>query len=128
MATPLCCCSSRSDRNSTFLLLLHPVHLGSTFVSFSQLMNTTRIKEYTLRSSCFSGINVCHDSNITIFVQGELSRHFCLSFLDIRNLLVCFILPTIVSKCFVSFRHFVHFFTAFNRCTCIICSIKNFIS
>ena len=62
---PTSCSSSRGDSNTTFLLLCHPVHCSSTIMYFSNFVSQTRIEQDTFRGSCFSGIDVSHDTNIT---------------------------------------------------------------
>ena len=62
---PTSCSSSRSNGNTTFLFLRHPVHCSSTIMYFSNFVSQTRIKQDTFRGCCFSGINVSHDTNIT---------------------------------------------------------------
>src|SRR5699024_11304648 len=36
-------------------------------------------------------------------------------------------LPAVVSKCSVSFCHFVYFFTSLNSTAGVVCSVKNFV-
>ena len=62
---PACSSSGRSDSDTTFLLLSHPVHSSGTIVSFADFMSKTGIEKNTLWSSGFSGIDVSHDTDIT---------------------------------------------------------------
>src|SRR5690606_14684068 len=125
VAFPLGCCRSRSNGNPAFLLLLHPVHLGSPFMGFTNFMNTSCIEKNTFGCRSFTRINVGHDTDITRLFQGELSSHVFFSFLF--HTLVSLKLPTIVSKCFVCFSHFMHFFAFLHCCTSVVGSIDNFV-
>ena len=58
--------SSRGDSDTTLLLLLHPVHRSSTVVYLTDLVCQTRVEQDTLRSSCLTGIDVCHDTDVAI--------------------------------------------------------------
>src|SRR5699024_10402966 len=51
-------------------------------------MNTSCIEKNTFCCRCFTGINVCHNTNITCLLQGELSSHKCFSFLSILHYLL----------------------------------------
>ena len=57
--------SSGGNRDTTLLLLLHPVHRSATIVYFTDLVGQTRIKEDTLRRSRLTGIDVGHDADIS---------------------------------------------------------------
>ena len=57
--------SSGGNRDTTLLLLLHPVHRSTTIVYFTDLVGQTRIKEDTLRRSRLTGIDVGHDADIS---------------------------------------------------------------
>src|SRR5690625_5169944 len=103
MPFPLGCRCSRRDRNSTFLLLFHPVHFGGTFVRFSYFMNTSCIEKNTLGRCRFTCINMCHDPNVACLFQGEFPCHVFFPFLSVP----CFTLPAVMSKRFVRFCHLV---------------------
>ena len=62
---PLTSGSSRLDSDSTFSLLLHPVHSRSTIVYFPYFVRFTCIEKDTLSGSSFTSINVCCDTNIS---------------------------------------------------------------
>jgi len=57
--------SGGSDSDTTFLLLLHPVHCSGTIVYLTDFVGQTRIKQNTFRGCCLSGIDVGHDTDIT---------------------------------------------------------------
>ena len=59
---------SRSNRDPTFLFLTHPVHGSGAVVDFADLMGLTGIEQDTFRGGRFTGINVCHDADISDFI------------------------------------------------------------
>ncbi|CAB4538805.1 unannotated protein [freshwater metagenome] len=65
---------SRGDRDSTLLLLLHPVHGGSAFMDLTDLVRLTCVKQDPLSGRCFSGIDVGHDADIACSVEWKLSH------------------------------------------------------
>ena len=56
--------SRRSNGDTTFLLLRHPVHRSGSVVYLAYLVGNTRVVEDTLAGSRFSGIDVRHDTDI----------------------------------------------------------------
>ena len=56
--------SSRGNRNTALLLLHHPVHHGSTFVRFADLVRFTRVEKNSFRGGRLTGIDVSHDTDI----------------------------------------------------------------
>ena len=69
-------CSGR-DRDTTLLLLNHPVHRCSTIMYFTDLVVDTRVEEDTLRGRRLTGIDVSHDTDVASLFKGILSCHFC---------------------------------------------------
>ena len=67
------CC--RSDRDATLLLLLHPVHGGSAFMHFADLVGLAGVVKDTLGSRGLAGIDVRHDAEIAIFFQRMAACH-----------------------------------------------------
>ena len=55
----------RGDRDTTLLLLNHPVHGSGTLVGLTDLMGLTRVEQNTLRRRGLTGIDVSHDTDIT---------------------------------------------------------------
>ena len=55
---------SRGDRDAALLLLNHPVHDGSAFVRFTDLVGFARVEKDSLRRGGFTGIDVSHDTDI----------------------------------------------------------------
>ena len=62
---PECCRCSGRDCNSSFFLLLHPVHSGSTLMNFTHPVNTTGVIKYAFGSCSLTGINVCQNADIS---------------------------------------------------------------
>ena len=69
--------SSRSDSNTTFLLLLHPVHCCSTVMNLTNFVSQSGIEQNTLRGCSLTGINVSHDTDVSVIFQVVFS-HFLL--------------------------------------------------
>ena len=53
---PGTCCGSRGDGDSSLLLLFHPVHGGTTFVHFTNLVRFSSVVKDTLGGGSFTGI------------------------------------------------------------------------
>ena len=66
--------SGRSDRDPTFLFFIHPVHLGSPIVGFTNLVNLTGVVQNPFSGGRLPGIDVGHDPNVT----GLFKRVFTL--------------------------------------------------
>src|SRR5690606_18639384 len=62
---PLTMRSGRSNCNTSFLLLFHPVHSSRTIMDLPNLVTYTRIEKDTLCSSGFPGINMRSNTNIS---------------------------------------------------------------
>ncbi len=56
---------SRGNGNTAFLLLRHPVHGRRAVVYLSNLVRESRVKQDTLRSGGFAGIDMRHDTDVT---------------------------------------------------------------
>ena len=65
--------SSRSNSDTTFLFLSHPVHGSCTIVSFTDLVSQTSVEQDTFRSCCLTGVDVSHDTDVT----GQKQILFC---------------------------------------------------
>ena len=57
--------SSRGNGYTSLLLLLHPVHGGGTVVNLTDLMVDSGIVKYALAGSCFTGVDMGHNANIS---------------------------------------------------------------
>jgi hypothetical protein len=60
---------SGGDGNTTLLLLLHPVHGSRTLMNLTDFVGHTGVVENTLSRSCFTGVNMSHDADITVFIK-----------------------------------------------------------
>jgi hypothetical protein len=57
--------SGRSDRDSTLLLLDHPVHGRIAVMNFAYFVTFTGVVENSFGGRRFTGIDVSHDADIT---------------------------------------------------------------
>ena len=72
LQSPMAGSGSRSDRDSPLLLLLHPVHGGSTLMGIADFIVYTSIVQNTLGQCGLTRIDMGHDSD----VPGPLQRIF----------------------------------------------------
>ena len=71
---PCASCGSRRNGDTTFLFLFHPVHGGSTFVDFSDFVRLSSVVQDTFGGGGLSGINVRHDTNVTVHGKLDLTE------------------------------------------------------
>lgn len=57
---------SGRDGNTALLLLLHPIHGGSTFMHFTNLVRLSSVVQDAFRGGGLAGINVGHDTNVSV--------------------------------------------------------------
>ena len=62
----------RRDGDAALLFLLHPVHGGSAFVNFTDLVVHAGVKQDALGGGGLTGVNVSRDTNIAIALNGVL--------------------------------------------------------
>jgi hypothetical protein len=67
--------SSRRDCDSAFLLLLHPVHDGRTVMHFAYFVRNAGIEQYAFSRGCFARVNMGHDANIAVTLDGCCAGH-----------------------------------------------------
>ncbi|CSH48775.1 Uncharacterised protein [Shigella sonnei] len=72
---PECSSRSGSDGNTTFLLLLHPVHGCSAVMNFTDFMVYTGVEQNTFGSSGFTGVDVRTDTDVTVACDGCCTSH-----------------------------------------------------
>ena len=60
---------SRGNGDTALLLLLHPVHGGSTVVHLTNLVSDTRVEQDALSSGGLTGVNVRHDADVANLIQ-----------------------------------------------------------
>ena len=68
------CHSGRSDRDATFLLLLHPVGGGGAVMRLANLVVDTRVEQNAFRHGGLAGVDVSHDADVADLV--EVGQHF----------------------------------------------------
>jgi hypothetical protein len=68
-------CSGGCNRDPPLLLLFHPVHRGGALVDLTDLVVLTGVVEDPLGRSRLPGIDVRHDADVPISIEGRLSRH-----------------------------------------------------
>jgi hypothetical protein len=64
-----------SDRDTTLLLLLHPVHGGRAIMNFTDFVIHACVKKHALSRGCFTGINVSRDTDIAVALNGGMASH-----------------------------------------------------
>jgi len=77
------------------------------------------IKQHTLSGGCFTGVNMGHDADISITLDGRSTSH------SIRSLLL---LPAVVSEGFVGLGHTVRIFALLRSRTAILSRIDQLTS
>ena len=102
---PLSGGSSGSNGDSSFLFLLHPVHCGSAFMNFTDLVGTTSIEQNSFRGGCFTCVDVCHNTDVSCVFQAEFSGHRYPPFDVIVHCLLRLKLPPVVCKSLVGLCH-----------------------
>ena len=64
-----------SNGNTAFLFLFHPVHGGSTVMGFADFVVYTGIIQNTFSGRCLTGIDVSHDTDVSIHFQFMCTSH-----------------------------------------------------
>ena len=57
--------SSRSNGDTSLLLLSHPVHGSRTLMGLTQLVGLTGVEQYTLGSCCLTCVDMSHYTDIS---------------------------------------------------------------
>jgi len=70
---------SRGDGDAAFLLLLHPVHGRGALVHLAHLVALAGVIEDALGGRRLSGIDVGHDAEIAVILDGVAAGHGRLS-------------------------------------------------
>ena len=65
----------RSDGDAALLLLLHPVHGGSAVMHLAELVALAGIVEDALGRRGLAGVDMRHDPDIAVVLEGSGSRH-----------------------------------------------------
>jgi hypothetical protein len=74
-ALPEACRRSRRYRNAAFLLLLHPVHDGGAVMDLAHFVGDACVKEHALRRGRFPRVNMGHDADIAVSLDGCCAGH-----------------------------------------------------
>ncbi|SPU71177.1 Uncharacterised protein [Brucella neotomae] len=110
--------SSRGDRDTAFLLLLHPVHGRRTIVGFADLVVLTGIEQNALGHRRLAGVDVSHDTEIAVVFDFIFAGH------DSRSLNRFRRLPAVMREGAVGFSHAMRVFTLLHSRTAIVSRIK----
>ena len=70
---PSASCRRRSNRDSAFALLLHPVGDGGAFVHLTHPVDHAGVKQNALRERRFAGINMRRDADVPRSLQREFA-------------------------------------------------------
>jgi hypothetical protein len=111
---------SGGNRNATLLLLLHPVHGRGTIMHFADFVRFAGVVQNAFSRRRFTGINVCHDAEVTVTVYGYSRAILILYSVSVyittsgSERMPCWLLP------------FVGVIAFFNRRTAIVRGIEQF--
>src|SRR3546814_10248903 len=84
-ATPERRGGGRSDGDAALLLLFHPVHGGGAVVDFADLVADTRVEQDALGRGGLAGIDVGHDAEVAVTLDGSGAGHVSLSLVPCRT-------------------------------------------
>src|SRR5262249_37426526 len=92
---------------AALLLLLHPIHRRGAFMHLADLVALAGVEEDPLSRRGLAGIDVGHDAEIAVVLDGMTAGHgVCLSF-GFRSDACSYLqlLPAVVRERAVGFRH-----------------------
>jgi hypothetical protein len=72
---PLAGSRGGSDGDAAFSLLLHPVHGGSAFMNFADLVRPAGVKQHTFGHRRLTRINMGNDSDVPDALKVNRARH-----------------------------------------------------
>ena len=78
-------CTSRSNCNTSFLFLSHPVHRSCTVVNFTDLVIFSGIEQNSFSCCCFTSINMGHNSDVSC--HFKICSHIIFSLIKFVNFL-----------------------------------------
>src|SRR5690606_38110746 len=107
-----------SDRDTTLLLLLHPVHGRRTIVGFADLVVLAGVEQNALGHRRLAGVDVSHDTEIAVVFDFIFAGH------DSRSLNRFRRLPAVMREGAVGFSHAMRVFTLLHSRTTVVGSIK----
>ena len=125
--------SGGGDGDATLLLLLHPVHSGCAFVNLANLVRFARIEQDTLGCRGFTSVDMGHNANVSCHLKGYFSWHIVL----LKNYVLAVkkdvgdfptgpILPAVMGKRLVGFRHAMRVFTLLGGAAGTVACIEDF--
>ena len=120
LQSPVTGCSCRCNGDTSLLLLLHPVHGSSTFVSITNLIVNTSIIKNTLGQCGLTSIDMSHNTDISGSLQWIFSSSQGFSSFTHK-------LESVVSKRLVCLCHLVHIFFSLYSCASVVCCIHNLV-
>ena len=106
--TPEAGSGRRGDGDSTFLFLFHPVHGGRAIMDFPYLVGESGVIQDTLGRRRLTGIDVRHDTDITVTLNWGFTGHGLNSCTFVTSGLNR--LPAIVGERFVGLGHTMRVF------------------
>ena len=62
-----------SDGDSSLLLLFHPVHRGTSLMYLADLVRLSSVVQDALGRGGLSGVDVGHDTDVTVHGEGHLA-------------------------------------------------------
>jgi len=66
---------SRGDRDATLLLLLHPVHRGSTIMNLTEVVGLASIEQDPFAAGGLACIDMGHDAEIAVAFERIVACH-----------------------------------------------------
>ena len=117
LAVPICRGRGGSDRDASLLLLLHPIHCGGAVMDFAHLMRFAGVIENPLRRRRFARIDMGHDAEVPVIFDRMAAGHDTFPSGEALSLSL---LPTIMRKRAVCFRHAMRVFPLLDRITAVI--------
>ena len=128
LQSPVTGCSCRCDGNTSLLLLLHPVHGCSTFMSITNLIVNTSIIQNTLGQCGLTSIDMSHNSDISGSLQWIFSfSQWIFLLIRVSKSGRAARLESVMSECLVCLCHFVHIFFSLHSCTSVVCCIHDLV-
>ncbi|MNB87507.1 hypothetical protein D3C75_345070 [compost metagenome] len=113
---------SRSNGNTTLLLLHHPVCGRGAVMHLAHFVTFASVKKDALSGGGFTSIHVCNDTNVTVAINRCCTSHKALA------KLVTLKLEAVVRESLVGFSHTVNVFTLLNCSTFTFGSVQQFAS
>jgi hypothetical protein len=65
----------RSDGDTAFLFLFHPIHCGCTIVHLTDFMGPAGVKQHALSSRGFTRVYMSNDTDVPVPIYWSLTSH-----------------------------------------------------